>query len=81
MARLIKPRTPAVTPGSLPAGDPDPGDLGRCDNDCPAAAVVLVEREADVLAFCGHHYDRVWPVLFERGWEVVRDLRSTLISG
>ena len=65
-----------VPAGALGHGDPDPTGE-RCDR-CSAEALILLERDADTLAMCGHHYDMHWRSLLAGGWEVTRDTRSGL---
>jgi hypothetical protein len=64
-------------PGQLTPGDPPPHGLGRCDR-CGAEALVLLERDAETLAFCGHHATTYIDALAATGWSVEEDGRPDL---
>jgi hypothetical protein len=52
----------------------------RCDaKDCPAQAFVLVKFNTGNLFFCGHHYSKFEPSLFEKALDIL-DERDTINS-
>jgi hypothetical protein len=50
----------------------------RCDTRCPAEALVFVWLDGMELSLCGHHFDTLMVLLFDRGWEVKIDNRPRL---
>lgn len=52
----------------------------RCDQDCPAQAMVRTVKDNElVLDWCGHHYATHEPALMGKGFVVYQDIRKVLL--
>lgn len=64
-------------PSSLPPVDPEAGGTvltaaDRCDDACSAGAVYQMglSKSNRVLLFCGHHWRKHAPKMYDQGWTV-----------